>query len=89
MLKVTLEEEPPFPVRGKYGIVCKDKNAARSPRTTRVCFCVVTVNNKHTNLRSKGSVGVKHKDDISAELCLKLSFESDWYFCNITESGWL
>ena len=40
------------------------------------------------NLRSKGSVEVKCKDDICAELCLKLCFESDWYFCNITKSRW-
>ena len=39
------------------------------------------------NLGSKGSVGVKYKDNIYSELCLKLWFESDWYFCNITESG--
>ena len=32
------------------------------------------------NLGSKGSVGVKYKDNISAELCLKLCFASDWYF---------
>ena len=39
-------------------------------------------------LGSKGSVGIKYKDDISTKLCVKLWFESDWYFCNITESGW-
>ena len=37
---------------------------------------------------SKERVGVKYKDDIFAKLYLKLWFESDWYFCNITESGW-
>ena len=39
------------------------------------------------NLGSKGSVRVKCKDCICAELCLKLWFESDWYFRNIIESG--
>ena len=40
------------------------------------------------NLGSKGSVGFKYKDDMFAELYLKLWFESNWYFGNITESGW-
>ena len=43
------------------------------------------------NIRKLGSietVGVKLKDDIWAELCLKLWFESDWYFCNSTKTGW-
>ena len=31
---------------------------------------------------------VKFKDDICAELCLKLCFENDFYFWNITDSGW-
>ena len=39
------------------------------------------------NIVSKESLEVKYKDSICAELCLKLWFESDWYFCNITESG--
>ena len=39
------------------------------------------------NLGSKESLGVKFKDGICAKLCLKLWFESDWYFYNITESG--
>ena len=34
-------------------------------------LCVLTVNNE-TNLGSKESVGVKYKDGICAELCLKL-----------------
>ena len=38
--------------------------------------------------RSKESVVVKYIDGICAELYLKLWFDSDWYFCNITESGW-
>ena len=32
------------------------------------------------NLRSKESAGVKFKDGICVELCLKLWYESDWYF---------
>ena len=41
------------------------------------------------DLGSKGIVGVTSKDGICAELCLKLWFESDWYFYNITDdSGW-
>ena len=36
------------------------------------------------NLGSKEKLEVKFKDDISSELCLKLWFERDWYFCNIT-----
>ena len=51
-------------------------------------FCVVTINNNHANLGSRGSIGVKYKDDICGKLSLQLWFESDWYFCNITESGW-
>ena len=39
------------------------------------------------NLGSKESLGVKIKGGIYVELCLKHWFESDWYFCNITESG--
>ena len=31
---------------------------------------------------------IKFKDDICNELCLKFWFESDWHFCNITESRW-
>ena len=37
---------------------------------------------------SKESVGVNYKDDIYAQLRLKLLFESKWYFCYITEPGW-
>ena len=39
-------------------------------------------------LGSKESLGVRFKDSICTEFCLKLWFESDWYFCNITESEW-
>ena len=38
------------------------------------------------NLRSKEGVGVKFMEGICSKLCLKLWFESDWYFCNITKS---
>ena len=34
---------------------------------------------------SKGQIGVKYKDEICAEQCLKPWFESDWCFCNIAE----
>ena len=40
------------------------------------------------NLSSEESVEVIYKDGICTKLCLKLWFESDWYFCNIIESGW-
>ena len=39
-------------------------------------------------LDSKEKLGVKIKYGICAVLCLKLCFERDWYFCNITKSGW-
>ena len=39
-------------------------------------------------VRSNESVVVKYIDGICAELYLKLWFDSDWYFCYITESGW-
>ena len=38
------------------------------------------------NLDLKDRLGVKFKDSICDELCLKLWFESDWYFFNIIES---
>ena len=41
------------------------------------------------NIGPKESTGVKWKEGICPELCLKLWFESDWYFCNITKSGCL
>ena len=37
---------------------------------------------------SKESTAVKFKEVVCGELCLKLWFESHWYFCNITKSGW-
>ena len=40
------------------------------------------------NLGSKEGVGVKFKEGVCAEFCLKLWIETDWYFCNITKSGW-
>ena len=36
----------------------------------------------------KESLGVKFKENMSTKLSLKLWFESNWYFFNITESGW-
>ena len=41
------------------------------------------------NLVSKENLGVQFKDGICVEFCLKAWFESDWYFCNITESEWV
>ena len=43
---------------------------------------------KIQNLGSKESVGVRFKEGTCAKLYLKLLFESNWYFCNITKSGW-
>ena len=40
------------------------------------------------NVGSEESLGVKYKDGICAELRLNFWFESDWYFSNITGSGW-
>ena len=40
------------------------------------------------NLGSKEKLGVKFKDGICTELRLKLWYERDWYFCNITKSEW-
>ena len=40
------------------------------------------------NLDSKESLEIKFKNGISAKLCLKHWFESNWYFCNIAESKW-
>ena len=61
-----------------------------------LAFSVVNVNDEHMKPRfkhvylhgSKESEGVKFKKSICVELCLKLWFESDWYFCKITESEW-
>ena len=39
------------------------------------------------NLGSKGSVGVKYKDDICDKLCLNFGLKTTGVFCNI-ESGW-
>ena len=40
------------------------------------------------NLGSEEELGCTYKDGICTELCLNLWFERDWYFLNITESGW-
>ena len=37
---------------------------------------------------SRESVGVNYKDGTSAQLRLKLQFESNWYFCFINKPGW-
>ena len=51
-------------------------------------FCVATGNHEHTKLKLKESLGIKCKDSICVELCLKHWFESNYYFCNITEPAW-
>lgn len=48
-------------------------------------FCGVTINDEHTKLDSKERIRVK--DGICTKLCLQLWFESDWSFCNVTDSG--
>ena len=62
-----------------------------SPGTLSVCLlcniCLTLIKNIR-NLSSKKSLWVQFNDSIQTELCLKLWFESDSYFCNITESGW-
>ena len=49
-----------------------------NPRIQAFALCVVTVNDEHASLRAK----------LCLKLRLKFWFESDWYFCNTTESGW-
>ena len=44
---------------------------------------VVNVNDNIRNLGWKESVGVKFKEAVYAEWCLKLWFESDWYIFGI------
>ena len=41
------------------------------------------------NLASKESLGVEFKDDICTGFCLKLCFDSAWYFYNMTKSDGL
>ena len=51
-----------------------------------LAFCVVNANDKHMKRSFKRNLGGKFKESICAELPLKLWFESDWQFLNITES---
>ena len=37
------------------------------------------------NLGSKENLGIKFRNNKRAKLRLKLWFENEWYFCNITE----
>ena len=39
------------------------------------------------DLGSKENLRIKFRDHVGAESCLKLWFESGWYFCHITELG--
>ena len=64
----------------------KCKNNKESKSYKRLLFVQLMMN--MLNLGSKENWGVKSNDKICAKLCLKLWFESDWYFCIITESGW-
>ena len=53
-------------------------------------FYIVTVNDEHAKPRFKRKLTeFRFKEGICTELCLKLWFQRDWYFCNIAESGWL
>ena len=42
---------------------------------------------KTQNLGSEEELTVEFNNGVCAELCLKLWFERDWYFCNNTEPG--
>ena len=53
-----------------------------------VMYEKVSEYHKNESRFKRKRVGVRFKDGICAELCLKLWFESNWYFCNITESEW-
>ena len=50
-------------------------------------FRILTVKDEHPKPRFKRKRSVKYKDGLCVKLCLKLWFESDWYFCNITVLG--
>ena len=63
-----------------------DKQGAQGLQV--LLFSVVIVDDEHQNLGSKESVGIKFKEGIYTKFCLKLWFDSNWYFCKITESGW-
>ena len=67
-------------------LICKH-NQQRVQGLHVFAFCVVNVNDWYNirNLGSKESSGVKFKNGICAELCLKLWFESDWYVYIITD----
>ena len=62
----------------------------RGSRTKSVCFfyCNHWWWTCETYAGLKESLGVEFEHDKYAELCLKFWSENDWYFCNITESGW-
>ena len=51
-------------------------------------FTAVSVYDERTKPRFERKRRDKFKEVIGAELCLKLWLGRDWYFCNITESGW-
>ena len=58
-----------------------------NPRTISVYFsCSKHFMMNIQSVGSKESLAVRLNDGICAEFCSKLWFESDWCFCNITES---
>ena len=69
---------------GSVTVLCFHlKNNKESRDYKLSLFHVVSINDKDTKPRFKKSLRLKYKGGISAKLCLKLWFESDWYFCNI------
>ena len=56
----------------------KTKEATGLQVLQALAFCVENVGDEHMKHRLKKSLGIKFKDGICAELCLKLWCESDW-----------
>ena len=57
-------------------------------RISRTCVCFLCSNDKHMKPRFTKSVGINYIVSMCTKFCLKLWFESNWYYCNITESRW-
>ena len=67
----------------------KDRWNKESRNLQAFDFCVGTINDENTKPRfERKLVEVKFNGGICTKLCLKLWFESDWYFYNIAESRW-
>ena len=62
---------------GKCKAFCFNQTQQGVQGLQEFAFSFVTVNDEHTKLGLKESVGVKFKEGICAELCLKLCFKSD------------